>query len=337
MSSDRVWTEEFWRTATVVDLHSELRIFDLKTKDRNNSTLLHFAAEYTNSSLMITTLLAAGADIEAWDRMGRTPLYIAAGYNENPEVLTALIEAGAETNMRSVLWGETPLHYAARNNNADVLRVLLGVRTGVDTDIWDGVGLMPLHYAARCNKDPAAISALVKAGANPNARTSTGATPLHYAAACNENTSLISALLEVGADINARDQIGNTSLHWAAENANEPSILAALLEAGADVNSRSRVQRTLAGRLAFWRNEEDRGLLSALSTFVTLPTKEDGTPLHGAVMSNNTPAIVEFLLDQGADTDAQDADGKRPGDYAEGNRNLSGTEGYPRLGKSQPR
>ena len=30
---------------------------------------------------MITTLLAAGADIEAWDvdRMGRTPLYIAAG------------------------------------------------------------------------------------------------------------------------------------------------------------------------------------------------------------------------------------------------------------------
>ena len=79
MSSDRVWTEEFWRTATVVDLHSELRIFDLKTKDRNNSTLLHFAAEYTNSSLMITTLLAAGADIEAWDRMGRTPLYIAAG------------------------------------------------------------------------------------------------------------------------------------------------------------------------------------------------------------------------------------------------------------------
>ena len=52
MSSDRVWTEEFWRTATVVDLHSELRIFDLKTKDRNNSTLLHFAAEYTNSSLI---------------------------------------------------------------------------------------------------------------------------------------------------------------------------------------------------------------------------------------------------------------------------------------------
>ena len=102
-----------------------------------------------------------------------------------------------------------------------------------------GGGVTPLHAAAAKNPDPAAIAALLEAGADIDARDESGATPLHMAAALNPNPSVIAALLEAGADINASSEDGATPLHWAVFMNPNLAVIAALLEAGADINARS--------------------------------------------------------------------------------------------------
>ena len=60
----------------------------------------------------------------------------------------------------------------------------------------------PLHDAAKAG-NAAAISALLAAGADPNAKDKNGETPLHTAAS-RGHTAAISALLAAGADPNER-------------------------------------------------------------------------------------------------------------------------------------
>lgn len=44
--------------------------------------------------------------------------------------------------------GITPLHAAARYNQTEICRILLGIE-GVNVNFQDGDGWAPLHYAAR--------------------------------------------------------------------------------------------------------------------------------------------------------------------------------------------
>ena len=86
------------------------------------------------------------ARVEARTIFGETPLHLAAGNNENPAVIAALIEAGADTEAREPLFGMTPLHRAAMGN-----------------------------------ENPAVATALLEAGANPRAKANNGKMPTDYA------------------------------------------------------------------------------------------------------------------------------------------------------------
>lgn len=115
------------------------------------------------------------------------------------------------------------------------------IATGADLAQIDEQGWTPLHWAARTVKDPAIIQALVKAGANINARTDlTRGQPLHSAARANTNPAIISALIEAGADINARTSAGGTPLHAAATHYLDSfAMIPALVAHGADLNSKN--------------------------------------------------------------------------------------------------
>ena len=59
------------------------------------------------------------------------------------------------------------------------------------------------------------------------------------------------------------------------------------------------------------------------------------TPLHLAAQFNNNPAVIEVLLDAGADLKAQDLSGNTPWDYAKDREELIDSDAYRRLSEAQ--
>ena len=152
---------------------------------------------------------------------------------------------------------------------------------------------MPLHRVADVKTKSKIVSYLLQRGANPNIRDTYDQTPLLHA----NNIKAVRALLDHGADPNIADNRGLTALHMAAlgdKRQESVQITKALLQSQANPNS-----QTLTGQ----------------------------TPLHFAVSNLSTwgsnskgrAELVRILLEQGANPDIADNDGKRPIDVAKDN------------------
>jgi ankyrin repeat protein len=128
---------------------------------------------------------------------------------------------------------------------------------GLDGNARDAVnGWTPLMYAARFNRDPAAIEALLDSGAKIEARADDGSTALMCAAAGNTNPEVISALVKRGAQVDARAD-GWTALMCAAGFNDNPEVVLALLKAGANAKLRDNTGRTAFDRARL--NDRIRG------------------------------------------------------------------------------
>jgi ankyrin repeat protein len=71
------------------------------------------AANNTNPEVL-TTLLKAGAEVNARKQNGGTALIVAAQYNTNPEVLSVLLKAGADAEAKDNS-GKTAFDHAEKN------------------------------------------------------------------------------------------------------------------------------------------------------------------------------------------------------------------------------
>ena len=107
---------------------------------------------------LVSTLIKAGAELEARDEHGNTPLMFAASHNKNPEVVSVLIKAGAELEASNEA-GATPLMSAAQWQSPEVVSVL--IEAGADVNAVDEHGYTPLMSAA----SPEVVSVLIEAGA----------------------------------------------------------------------------------------------------------------------------------------------------------------------------
>ena len=148
------------------------------------------------------------------------------------------------------------------------------------------------------------IEDLIKNGANVMAVDSYHRTSLHWAAWKQQDPKIIKVLVEatgtktfncwcfrkVVVDISYLSAVDNgrrTALHYAAGYNFNPDITKTLIKAGADVNAQDNY---------------------------------DWTPLHYA-SALNFPQVVKLLVDNGADLEARDRDGKTPGDLVVRNKN----------------
>ena len=146
------------------------------------------------------------------------------------EEVRALLQRGADANGAQPD-GLTALHWAAMNNDLEIIELVLYAGAAVRPLTRLG-GYTPLHLAAR-NGNAEAVSRLLEAGANPNRFTTTGVTATHFAAQANSALA-IAALAHHEADIDARDTFsGRTPLIFAAAR-NATAAVRALTEAGAD-------------------------------------------------------------------------------------------------------
>ncbi|XP_071948207.1 poly [ADP-ribose] polymerase tankyrase-1-like [Antedon mediterranea] len=188
----------------------------------------------------------------------------------------------------------TPLHFAAGYNRVAVVEFLL--EHGADVHAKDKGGLVPLHNA--CSYGHYEVTELlVKHGAVVNVADLWKFTPLHEAAAKGKY-EICKLLLKHGADPHKKNRDGNTPLDLVKEGDQDVADLlrgdAALIEAAKKGNL-ARVQKLVTPENINCRDSQGR----------------NSTPLHLAAGYNNVE-VAEYLLESGADVNAQDKGGLIP-------------------------
>jgi ankyrin repeat protein len=128
--------------------------------------------------------------------------------------------------------GMTLLHHACYIRNATATQRALDLllrSERIDLEAQDGDGWTPLH-AACSTGNVAAVSALLAAGVNVNARDQAKRTPLHVAVSrCIEGSiEVVSKLIASGSSLTARNVGNATPVDAARANGATPEMLAAL-------------------------------------------------------------------------------------------------------------
>lgn len=198
-----------------------------------------------------------------------------------------------------------PLVLAASKNDLEAIRKLLS--QGADVNVRDkGVDLRALDEAV-VNANLEMVAALLRAGANVNAKSNSGLTALMRVSEEDEESEegtkgraakLVKALLAAGADVNLKDDEGETALIHAAsrENAN---VLRLLLRAGAEVDAADEEGRTALMAAADEGNINNVKVLVAAGANINLRDEADSTALKIAA-EDDQAEVVEFLKSLGA-------------------------------------
>ncbi|XP_051272906.1 poly [ADP-ribose] polymerase tankyrase-2-like isoform X3 [Dicentrarchus labrax] len=318
---------------------------DVHAKDKGDLVPLHNACSYGHYEVT-ELLLKHGAGVNAMDLWQFTPLHEAASKNR-AEVCSLLLSYGADPsflnchNKSSIDLAPSAqlkerLAYEFRGHS-----LLQAAREAEVVWVKKHLSLETITFKHLQTQEAAlrkqVCELLLRKGADVNDRTKDMMTPLHLAAEKGHN-DVIEVLVKHEAKVNAVDHLGQTPLHRAARcghlqtcrlllNAGCDPLLTSLQGLSPSELGNESVQEILQAEGVLIRNSEvDRQLLEAsktgdVETVKKLCTMQNvnctdvegrqSTPLHFAAGYNRL-AVVQFLLQHGADVHAKDKGGLVP-------------------------
>lgn len=224
--------------------------FLLTTQDEEGNTPIHLSIMYGNFDLTaifteVSLTISFQNIINIRNFMQLTPLMVACYLNEI-EVSEYLLEANADISI-SDCYGFNPIHVACKNNNLELLKVLIKhVNRNNNYSVLNALshdGYAPIHLAV-LNENLDILRELLYNGKNlkiniPDKRA--GYTALHHAASRQCLLQFCKLLVKnEDIDIDCRSYTGCTPLHIAVANKNY-LITMLLLNYGANLNVKSDV------------------------------------------------------------------------------------------------
>jgi|GEM_PF-6596910 len=160
-----------------------------------------------------------------------------------------------------------------------------------DINHTDKDGKTPLMYAAQCNADVRTVKYLLDKGAKTDAKNSNEWSALMYAARYNPNPAVMEDLILRGAN-SEPNSVGLTVTMLASCNPN-PGVLLTLLKYKDEINA---------------------------------ATDKGKTALMYACKNNQSSSVIKMLIDNGADLNVKDSDGKTVREYMSANTSLSASD-----------
>ena len=143
--------------------------------------------------------------------------YDAAKFGEMDKV-REMLAADPGVLHSKVEWDFTALHGVAGEEQLEMAEFLL--KAGANPNAGNDEGITPLHLAAY----PEMVELFVRHGAGVDVRAKDGRTPLLVQAAEAEGLDVMEALLKLGADANAKDDRGQSALDIAKAREEEEKV-----------------------------------------------------------------------------------------------------------------
>ncbi len=292
---------------------------DPSLADRSGNTVLHELGRIPADGLTDTLngFLIAGADVNQPNGAGQTPLMRAVFASASRErLITALLDKGADPDLTNRS-GNTAMHLLAvrkRDDQAPRLLSMLAAR-GASLEIRNGKGQTPLIAAVE-RGSPAAVKALIEAGADVTARRARGATLIGALLSCDpEKLAKLELLLDAGADPAARREHGPLPLAQALFgkaylDCLDPARM--ILASGVDPNLRDRNGAAAVHSLAVWHDRDPEAALELLvrsGADIDLENQQGMTALLLAARYGTSLRTIQRFLAHGADPNARDGDG----------------------------
>jgi cytohesin len=266
-------------------------------EDEKSANSIHEAAANGDINL-VKSLLSAGTDVNVKGRLEYTPLHHAAE-NGHANLVKFLISRGADLEVRNHN-GRTPLVLAASQGHKGMVELLLAKGADVNTkDIWYKKLLH--HAAVNGHKELAAF--LIDKGVDIESQTNLDYTALSLAAS-QGHRQMVELLISKGADVNTKEQMKYSPLHYAAMRGHY-EIAKVLISAGANVNAEDLHNRAPLYKAVLAGDKQIARLLVNNQAYVPFPE------LHfTAFMGDLTK--VKKIIEEGADVDSKDGEGRTP-------------------------
>ncbi|XP_064641028.1 transient receptor potential cation channel subfamily A member 1-like isoform X2 [Lineus longissimus] len=308
---------------------------NVNIQDDDKITPLHEAAT-GGQKTVCEILVEKGADPWSRDVSDITPLINAASVG-SVEVINALLEAVSKDSLKDEPKqaeylslvddeGSNALQTAAQNGHLKVVELLLS--KGIDINSMKShrrrtdkkVNKQTALHVAVTNGFKEIVEYLLKQGAEANPRDTEQMTPIHRAA-LHGREDTIQTIMKHGGDLNAMDRDNLTPLHCACWKGH-PVTTKLLVENGAQFSAVDTSLRTCL-HWAVQNGQYDvlqpvlQGThghfeeMNGARTIVDWKDNMDQTALHYAAAIGNT-AILQRLLEFGANPSQTDLEGKTP-------------------------
>jgi ankyrin repeat protein len=258
-----------------------------------------------NSSLrQVENLLRKKGSITEKDRGGRTPLHVAVSCR-SPKLMKLLLEHRADVSSVDTLLGLSPVQYAIRMDDWEMLSLLMEKRLEITEQVLNGTifDCMDNIACALCAAAQYGHNYLLKyfisKGHSLNVALPRDKSTLLHVAARSQQTETVKILLLEGASTDCQDESGKTPLHVTVETGNL-EVTKCLVEHQETVQSKAELQHVVNPERSVKRESS-----------LIIRDRDGNTPLHLGVTAGNIN-IVSYLVIAGSDLNTCNIQGDYP-------------------------